>query len=169
MSKKNNPTPKKEVGLFKTVLLAYFVLVLHILLMLGLGLLVIFFRGVSQYMLWIFLGGALIIILSGIYFYRRMKAEGKTLRQMLSSPLFAGRPVEVSLLGGLASVRVGLPKGNERLDTGLAEPRHQLEDPNTIRVRELTQLSRMLEDDLITREEYDEAKNSLFNQLEKKP
>ena len=94
-------------GLFKSVMLAYFVLVLHILLIVGLGLLVIFFRGIVQYMIWVFLFGFIAILGSFYYFYRRMKAEGRSLREMLRSPLFLDRPVEVSLLGGLASFKVG--------------------------------------------------------------
>jgi len=166
MPKKNKPQKKKGDGLFKSVMLAYLVLVLHVLLMLGLGLLVIFFRGVVQYVLWIFLFGTAAIIASGIYFYRRMKAQGKTLKQTLSSPMFAGRPVEVSFLGGMASLRVGMPRHAKGLETGSVDPQHQLEDLKSVRIRELTQLGRMLEGDLITRDEYDQAKKNLFKQTE---
>ena len=147
-------------------MLAYVVLVLHVLLMLCLGLLVIFFRGVIQYVLWIFIFGTLAIVASGVYFYRRMKAQGKTLKQTLSSPMFAGRPVEVSFLGGMASLRVGTPAHTNRLETGVVDPTHQLEDPESIRIRDLSQLARLLADDLITRDEYDQAKKNLFKQKE---
>jgi hypothetical protein len=49
-------------GLFKSVMMAYLVLVLHLLLVFGLGLVVIFFSGIVQYMLWIFLLGAITIL-----------------------------------------------------------------------------------------------------------
>jgi len=161
-------TPKKTVkdkgeGLFKSVMLAYMVLVLHVLLMVVLGLMVIFFRGVVQYMFWIFIAGALVIIISGYYFYRRMKAEGKTLKQMLSTPMMNGRPVEVSFLGGLASFRVGVPEQVQQLESRTVNPTRQLEDPETARIRELTALARMLEKNLITREEYNQAKQTLLN------
>ena len=87
--------------------MAYMVLVLHLLLIAGLGLLVLFFRGVMQYMIWIFLGGAAAIIVSGYHFYIRMKQEGKNLREMMYSPLFHGRAVEVSILGGMATFKIG--------------------------------------------------------------
>jgi len=166
MPKKNKPTKKSGDGLFKSVMLAYVVLVLHVLLMLCLGLLVIFFRGVIQYVFWIFVFGTLAIVASGVYFYRRMKAQGKTLKQTLSSPMFAGRPVEVSFLGGMASLRVGMPGHANRLETGVVDPTHQLEDPESIRIRDLSQLARLLADDLITRDEYDQAKKNLFKQKE---
>jgi hypothetical protein len=163
-------TPKKTAkdkgeGLFKSVMLAYMVLVLHVLLMVVLGLMVIFFRGVVQYMLWIFIAGALAIIMSAYYFYRRMKAEGKTLKQMFSSQMLTGRPVEVSFLGGLASFRVGAPGNAQQLESRMANPTHQLEDPETTRIRELTELAKMLEKDLITREEYNQAKKTLLKSI----
>ena len=164
MTSPKQPGKESGDGLFKSVMLAYMVLVLHVLLMVGLGLMVIFFHGVVQYTRWIFLAGALAIIASGVYFYRRMKAEGKTLKQMLASPLMSGRPVEVSLLGGLASFRIGVPLPGHRLESSLTSPARQLEDPETMRIRELTELARMLEKDLITREEYNQAKKTLLNQ-----
>lgn len=158
-------TKDKGDGLFKSVMLAYMVLVLHVLLMVALGLMVIFFRGVVQYMLWIFIAGALAVIISAYYLYRRMKAEGKTLKQMFSSPMLNGRPVEVSFLGGLASFRVGARGHAQQLESGMAESTHQLEDPETARIRELTELARMLEKDLITREEYNQAKKTLLKTI----
>jgi hypothetical protein len=154
---------KQRDGLFKSVMLAYFVLVLHLILMVGLGLLVIFFRGIIQYMLWIFLAGSAAIVGSGYYFYKRMKAEGKTVMQMLKTPLLNGRPIEVSLLGGLASFRVGPHIRNPELDAGGYHAARQIEDPETIRIREITELARLLENNLITREEYDRAKKQLFH------
>lgn len=164
MLKRNKPANNQGDGLFRSVMLAYMVLVLHVVLMLGLGLLVIFFRGVLQYMLWVFLFGTAVVVASGYYFYRRMKAEGKTLKQTLSSSMFAGRPVEVRFLGGMASLRVGLPGPSNGLETRQVNPTHQLEDFKTSQLRDLTQLARLLEDDLITRDEYDEAKKILFKQ-----
>ena len=92
-----------------------------------------------------------------------MKAEGKTLKQMLSSPILDGRPVEVSFLGGLASFRVGVPGHAPQIESGISNPTRRLEDPETIRIRELTELARMLEKNLITREEYNQAKKTLLN------
>ena len=169
MLKKNKPASNQGDGLFRSVMLAYIVLVLHVVLMLGLGLLVIFFRGVIQYILWIFLFGTAVVVVSGFYFYRRMKTEGKTLKETLSSSMFAGRPVEVSFLGGMASLRVGTPGPPSGLETRQVNPTYQLEDFKTSQLRDLTQLARLLEDDLITRDEYDEAKKKLFKQTEGMP
>lgn len=156
-------SPKEKNGLVKSVLLAYMILALHVLLIAVLGLMVLFFRGFVQYMFWIFLGGAALIGYSGYRFWKRMKAEGKTLAEMLSNPAFRGRSVEVSLLGGIASIKLGAPEGRRTLsmDEDVSAPR-QLEDPETARIRELSELARLLEQDLITRQEYDAAKQRLL-------
>ena len=149
--------PGDSQGLFKSVMMAYVVLVLHVLLIAGLGVLVIFFRGVVQYMLWIFLFGAAGVAVSGYLFYRRMKAEGRTLNEMLYSPAFHGRAVEVRFLGGLASLRLGRPPGPAELP----DPSPRLEDPESIRKRELEALLGLLEKNLITPEEYRKAKQDI--------
>lgn len=158
----NQAENKQKESLFKSIMLAYFVLVLHVLLMVGLGLLVIFFRGIILYMLWIFIAGSAAIIGSGYYFYKRIKAEGRTVKQMLRTPLLSGRPVEVSFLGGLASIRVGSPTRIPELDANGYHPVQQIEDPETIRIREIAELARLLENNLITREEYDKAKRQIL-------
>jgi len=142
--------------------MAYFILVLHVLLIAGLLLIVIFFRGVVNYMMWIFLAGAAVIIASGYYFYRRMKTEGKTLKEMLRLPLLTGRTVEVSVLGGLASFKIGRDADVRALDGNPQNQSLQLEDPETIRVKELSELVRMLENDLITLDEYNKIKHQII-------
>lgn len=153
--------PNGNEGLFKSVMMAYAILVLHVLLIAGLGILVLFFRGIVQYMFWIFLAGASGIAFSGYLFYRRMKAEGRTLREMLRSPAFGGRSVEVSLLGGLASFRLGQPVSRPELP-GRTEDLPRLEDPEALREKELATLLRLLDKNLISPEEYQKAKQDIL-------
>ncbi len=154
---------KQSDSVFKSVMMAYMVLVLHLLLIAGLGLLVLFFRGVMQYMIWIFLGGAAAIIVSGYHFYIRMKQEGKNLREMVYSPLFHGRAVEVSILGGMATFKIGNDSNLPALPDTITTALNLLEDPASARMRELSELVRMLENDLITLEEFNSVKRQLFN------
>jgi len=147
----------------KSVFMAYFILVLHALLIAGFGFLVLFFRGLVNYMGWIFLGGTALVLTSAYFFYRRMKAEGKTLKEMLNSPMFRGRQVEVTLLVGLASFKIDQGRMPPALDAGSGTAPPQLEDPASVRVRELTELARLLENDLITTEEFNRTKKQLFN------
>jgi hypothetical protein len=160
----NRNKPKKESdGLLKSVLMAYLVLALHVLVIAMICILVIFFRGIVNYMLWVFLAVTLLILASGYYFYRRMRAEGKNLREMMRSPLFAGRSVEVSFLGGFASIRLNQPGDPMPPAIEATASPLQLEDPETQRIRQLTELAKLLEKDLISREEYDSAKQQLLN------
>ena len=92
-----------------------------------------------------------------------MKEEGKTLRDILSSPQLSGRTVEVSILGGLASFKIGRPDNVPLLNSdSFGQHQQQLEDPNTIRTKEFTELVRLLQDDVITLEEYNKAKRQIL-------
>lgn len=153
---------KEGDGLFKSVLLAYFILALHVLLIAAMGVLVLFFRGVVNYMIWIFLAGIALIIFSVYVFYRRMKAQGKTLKEMLRNPMFEGRAVEVSLLGGLASLKLGNPTDTQALTYDKEGETLQLEDPDAMKIREINELGKLLEKKLITLEEFNKAKKHLF-------
>ena len=154
---------EKESQHFKSVLMAYFILVLHIVLVAGLVLMVIFFRGIINYMIWIFLGGLIAIIVSGYHFYKRMKMEGKTLREILNTYRHSGRSVEVSFLGGLASLKIGGEHHNPpALNSHSSGQIKQLEDPESIRYKEFSELVRLLENNLITLEEYNKFKEEIF-------
>lgn len=153
-------------GVFKSVLLAYFILTFHVLLIAGMAVLVLFFRGVVNYMVWILLGGIALIGFSASYLIRRMRSEGKSLREMLRNPMFEGRSLEVSLLGGMATLKLGRSQAPTLIghDTSIDIPR--LEDSETIgnrEISELTELARLLEKDLITVEEFNKAKRQLLN------
>ena len=150
-------------GLFKGIMLAYMILILHVLLVVMLGLLVLFFRGVVQYMPLIFLGGIALISLSAWLFYRKMKREGRSLKEILRSATFRGRAVEISLLGGIASLKVGSPGSAPVLESQTSNPARQLEDSATLKIRELSELARLLENDLITQDEFKLAKSQLLN------
>jgi len=149
-------------GLMKSVMMAYLILVLHVVLLMGLGVLVFFFRGIIHYMPWIVLFGAAAILASGYWFYRRMKAEGRSLRDTLNSPLFRNKTVEVSLLGGLAQFRVGHSNDPPLLGGGRSDNTRQLEWSGESQVQELTELARLLQNGLITPDEYEQAKQKIF-------
>jgi hypothetical protein len=152
--------------LVRSVLLAYLILALHVVLIAAMALLVLFLRGVVNYMLWIFLGGIVLIGGSAFYFFKRMRAEGRSLREMLKNPIFSGRSVEVSLLGGMATVKMGKSSHAPAIAYDGAIEIPQLEDPETVgkrEVSELAELARLLEKDLITIDEFNKAKRHLLN------
>lgn len=155
---------KQSSGLLSGVFIAYFILLLHVLLLVLLGCLVLFFRGFVQYMLWIFLGGVTLIGYSGYRLIRRMREENKNLRELLALPMFSDQDVEVSLLGGMASLKVGRSGAGKIPMIPLeAETRPQLEHFSDDCVRELSELARLYENKLITLEEFNQAKHQLLN------
>jgi hypothetical protein len=157
-------TNNKE-GLFKSIALAYVVLIMHLLLAAALGLVVIFFGGLAQNFLWIFLGGMLLIAGSAYLFYRRLRKEGRSLREALRAPIFEGRSVEISFMGGMAALRLGPPTATaERkvLEAGAAQHSLLLEDPEVARIKEIETLAKLLEKNLITPEEFAAAKAKLL-------
>ncbi|OQY57690.1 MAG: hypothetical protein B6245_15750 [Desulfobacteraceae bacterium 4572_88] len=154
---------KEDTGLFKGVFMAYSILILHVVLVAAVGCLIFFFRGVTQYMTWIFAGCSCLVIFSAYYFFRRIRNEGNMLRETLNSPVFEGKAIEISFLGGFASVQIGDTGNTPPLIGGNSfEPSRQLEDPATVRVRELKTLAHLLEKDLITLDEYNQTKQQLF-------
>ena len=154
----------KESGdLFRGILLGHLILFLHLLFVVGLGVVIIFFRGVSQYMLWIFLGVTAVLIVSGYFCYRFIKSRAKqTLKDIEESAIFKNRSVEVRFLGGVASLKMGRPGNAKAIENPAYDPRHQLEDPDTARIRELDRLAHMLEKNLITLDEFVLAKKKLL-------
>ena len=156
---------KEGSGLFQGVFMAYFILLLHVLLMAGLGCLVLFFRGFLQYMLWIFLGGATLLTYSGYRIYKRMKYEHENFSDILRLPSLNGRSFELQFLGGIASIKVGGSSDNYVIDIDRKEPLYlpKLEDAASVRVRELSELARLFENKLITLDEYNQSKKQLLN------
>jgi hypothetical protein len=151
--------------LVNSLFLASSILIFHVILLAGLAILVLFFRGIVSYVFWIFLGGCALIIGSAYFFFKYMqKKGGRTIFKILSLPEFKGRKVEVRLLGGLASLKIGGTEENQSvIDSDVLPVSHQIEDSQAVRLRELTELARLLEKNLITLDEFQKAKQSLFN------
>jgi hypothetical protein len=155
-------THKTGDGLVKSIFLAHLILFLHLFLFAALGLLVVFLSGMMQHMLWILLGGMTLVGLSGYLLFRRLRKEGRSIGEILRSPIFRGRAVEVSLLGGLATLKLDNPHGSDPMEIERPGASLQLEDPETARIREITSLAQLLEKQLITPEEFVKAKQRLL-------
>jgi hypothetical protein len=152
---------KTNTGLFKAIMMSHVVLVLHLLLFAGIGLVVAFVGGVMQYMIWILLAGMIVVALSGYLIYRRLRREGRSIADALRLPMFRRRNVEVSLLGGFATMRLESGHPDAAIEESSRTPM-QLEDPETARIREINSLAQLLEKKLITPDEFDMAKQRLL-------
>ena len=156
--------PKSETdGTMKSISYAFLILVLHLILIAGIGVLVLFFKVVVSNLLWIFLGCSTVLIVLCWLLYTRMKREGKSLKQVLSLPVFRGKTVEVSFFGGIATLKVENSDPMKVIDTATVDPSRQLEDSGAINIRELNELVRLFENNLITLDEYNKAKQIFFN------
>jgi len=161
-----NKSKNQGENLFKAVIMTHVILFLHLLIIVGLVLMVIFFRGVTQNMLWVFLGATGLFMLSGLFIYWRIKSRGKKMfHDIENSSLYQGRSFEVSFLRGLASLKFGQPNDLKAIENPSSEVKFQLEGPETVRIRELTELARMYEKNLITSEEYNRAKSQILKSL----
>lgn len=161
-----------DSNVFKSIFLAYFILLFHVALLAVLGMLVLFFGGIVHYMIWILVGGGVLLAGSGYFLLRYMKKQSESLSKLLMLPEFRDKNLEVNVLGGLASVKISsengrtqdspamLEYGDDAIDTQRLEAP---EAPEAVRVKELTELARLLDKNLITLDEYDRAKQDLFN------
>lgn len=165
MTSEKTEKKKEDKGLFSGVMVAYLVLLLHVLLLVLVGVAVVFFRGVVEYMPWILGGGFALILLSGYLFFRKFRKNAEKLREVLSDPVFRDRAVEVKLFGGVASLRLGQPTASANSTEPILldrVPVMQLEDPEAQRLRRLDQLVRLLDQGLISTEEFARLKDELL-------
>lgn len=147
-------------GIVKNIFAGYFILLLHVLLLVVLGLFIVFFRGLVLYLPWIVGGLTVLLLLSAWWFYRRYRRGARSLAGALAA-VPTGRAVEISLLGGLASMRVGAPAAG----AGGGSVPLQLEDPRSARLRQLDRLLEMYQQQLISREEFLALKAELLAAL----
>ncbi len=154
---------EQNKSFFSGVALGYLVLVLHILLMVGLGATVVLIKGIYDFRWLIFIAGIVLLGGSAYYFYRYFQEHKQRIKDMMADPAFSDRTLEISLMGGMATVKLGHRDDGLKLiqaDDG-AEIK-QLEAPKSTQLKELAELNRMLEDGLITREEFLKLKKDII-------
>jgi len=161
---------RDQEGIFKSLFAAYFVLLLHVFLLAGIGVTVVLFKGVYHYLPWIMAGLALLIIALFWIFYLRMKKNAREIKEILAFPQFQGRNVEIKLLGGMASVKIdgGTPSASNVMALEHTPESQGNTVPLLAPVQEspdkrLSDLAQLYLSDLITREEFDLAKEHIFS------
>ncbi len=154
---------EQNKSVFSGVMLGYLVLVLHILLMIGLGVTVVLIKGIYDFRWLILIAGIALIGGSGYYFYRYFIEHKQRISDLMSNPAFSDRTLEISLMGGMATMRLGHKDDNLKLIQADSETAiKQLESPESIQIKELSKLSKKLDDDLITREEFLRLKQNII-------
>lgn len=151
-------------SLTKGVLLAFVILAFHVGMLLLVALLIVFFGFIIQYFVWILLFIGVVVAGSIGYILYSLKKQSSGIAEVLTMPEFRGKNVELRLFGGLASVKItDTQDSSSMLEHDGASQIKYLESPDSTRVRDLSELARLLENDLITREEYQQAKEEVFN------
>lgn len=149
-------------GFINGVFLGYFVLLLHVLLILGLGVAIVLLKGAYDFRWVIFVVGLILIVSAGYLIYRRVKQSNRRIRDMMNDPALRDRTLEISLFGGMAAVRLGHRDDQSRwIDDGAVHEIRQIEAAPS-QIEELGQLAKMLEDKLIDREEFERLKKDLI-------
>ncbi len=140
------------------------ILGLHLLLVLGLGVTVVLIKGIYDFRWLIMLTGIALIGGSGYFFYQKLKASNRTLREVINDPALRDHSLEISLLGGMASVKLEHKDAGVKLvEENRTEMPQQLEAPRTSQVQELEKLASLLENELITREEFQQLKKVIVD------
>ncbi|MCG8618108.1 MAG: SHOCT domain-containing protein [Desulfobacterales bacterium] len=160
---------KDKEGLFRSIFTAYFILLLHVFLLAGVGLTVVLFKGVYHYLPYVMGGLAIIILLMVWVIYRRMRETSSSLQEVLGTPEFQDRAVEVRLLGGLASFNIKAKENSNMLlpehinpeDMGYPGAR-LIEDSVARAERKMLELNTLYEKNLITREEFEAARQTII-------
>ncbi|MCD6269358.1 MAG: SHOCT domain-containing protein [Deltaproteobacteria bacterium] len=162
-------TEGKKNSILNGVMAGYLILLIHLLLVIFLATAVIFIQALSEYIEYIMGGGVILIIGSGAFFYHLLKQNGKQILNTLRNPPFPGQNIEVSLLGGLASISINSQNQGQQamLDNHIttlnALPEYSSDtSPST----ELLRLSDLYDRGLISRDDFNKLKDSLLKSEE---
>ncbi len=149
-----------ENTIYSNILTVFLILVTHVLLIGGIGVLVLFFYGIINHMVWMILG-ILGLFTGGYWFYRHLKSDMKALKDITGDSL-KGKTVEVSFLGGVASFRITDSPVSQRIKRLPPGQPRQLAGQKPDNVKALAELAQMYEKKLITFDEYNRAKKKLL-------
>ena len=156
---------KDKNGLFKSIFIAYFILLAHVILLAGVGVTIILFKGVYHYLPWVMGSIGILVLAIAWIFYQRMSKRSSEIKDILSMPEFRDRSVEIRLLGGVASFKITAKENQQTLiDHHPSSFSNRLlieNDVNTIE-QKIFKLTALFEKDLITREEFEKARQNLI-------
>ena len=150
--------------IMKGLFLAQLIILFHVLIIAILGITVLLLGGLARNLIWIILGVVAVTLILTYVIYRRAKTQGSNmLRDLDQSGAVRGRPLEISFMGGLMSLKVGSPDAPPALEANRIGPIPRLEDAESIRKRELADLAQLLADDMISIEDYTSAKQKILS------
>lgn len=154
--------------MFKNIFIAYFILLFHVVLLAGIAVFVVLIKGFFEYLPWIMAGAGLLIALCAWFVIRQMRKHSAQIQDILSNEQLKNRNVEISFMGGLASFKINAKEedsgrllsysGPDKPSTG----QRLIESDADRTERKMAQLNVLYEKDLITKEEFDQARQSII-------
>jgi hypothetical protein len=154
----------EDPGILRGIMLAHLVLLLQAPLVMGIAVLIIFLNGLLSYLPVIFFTGLTIAGGSAYIIYRRLKLHGKSLKNVLDSPAFSGKSIEIQLLGGVASIKIDSSGNKHTLPEDKASGHEFLQEHQMdTRQNKLIELARALENDRIDTVACNKANKDLHN------
>lgn len=154
--------------MFKNIFIAYFILLFHVVLLAGIAIFVVLIKGFFEYLPWIMVGAGLLVALCVWLVIRQMRKNSAQIQDILSNEQLRNRNVEISFMGGLASFKVqSNAEDTSRLLTypepdNLSPETRLIETDTDTAERKMNQLNALYEKDLITKEEFDKARQSII-------
>lgn len=155
---------QSEHTIYKNILAAFLILSVHVMLVGGIGVVILFFYGIVNHLIWVLLGISCISG-GGIWLYKRLKSDVQAIRDIAGESL-KGKTIEASFLGGVANFKISDSRttGNiRRVASG--QPR-QLTAPARDSIASLADLARLYEKNLISQDEYIRAKKKILKNNE---
>jgi hypothetical protein len=152
---------KDDNTIYKGIYAAFLILIMHVLLLGSIGLLVLLFYGIINHMVWIAIAASCLTV-GGYWLYRRIKSDGSVLKNVAGGSL-KGKTVEVNFLGGIANFKISDTQTDHTLLQDSKNQPRQLEAPKPDNATTLTELARLYENKIITIEEFNKAKQDLFD------
>ena len=156
---------KDKQTVLKSIFTAYFILLLHVVLLAGVGLSVLLFKGFYHYLPWIVGGSSILVLMIAWAIYRKIAANSGQIRDILSYPEFKNRTIEIKLLGGLASFTVKDKKQTPLLSVQDNDLDHNnlLESSIGKTERKMAELIALYEKKLITKDDFESAKQKIIH------
>jgi hypothetical protein len=155
----NTMNQKSENTIYKGIMAAFLILIMHVLLIGSIGVMVLFFYGIINHSIWMVI--AITCFFSGAVWIVRRIRESRAVINNVTGNSLKGKTIEVSFLGGIANFKISDSQNNLRITQG---PTAQKQIPSSTpdNIRTLAELADLYEKKLITPDEYSRAKKKFF-------
>ena len=144
----NSVNQQSENTIYKGIMAAFLILIMHVLLIGGIGIMVLFFYGIINHSIWMVI--AITCFFSGTVWIVRRIRESRTVINNVTGNSLKGKTIEVSLLGGIANFKISESQDNLRITQGPSAVQKQITTSTPDNIRTLAELADLYEKKLIS-------------------